>query len=67
VTPSVQAPSSFAPLPAFTRRLIGFQVLNAVNFTIALGSPMVLAAKMLGAGETTIGLLLAAMVALPWP
>ena len=56
---SAQAPPSGAPLPAYTRRLIGFQVLNAVNFTIALGSPMVLAAKLLGAGETTIGLLLA--------
>ncbi|MBM4154686.1 MAG: MFS transporter [Lentisphaerae bacterium] len=59
MTPSVQASSSFAPLPAFTRRLVGFQVLNAVNFTIALGSPMVLAAKLLGAGEAAIGLLLA--------
>lgn len=47
-----------APLPPYTRRLIGFQVLNAVNFTIALGSPMVLAAKMLGAGEAVIGVLL---------
>lgn len=53
------ASARFVPLPPFTNRLIGFQVLNAINFTIAIGSPMVLAAKLMGARETLIGLLLA--------
>lgn len=47
-----------APLPHYTTQLIGFQILNAVNFTIALGAPMVLVAKLLGAGEAVIGVLL---------
>ena len=46
-------------LPNYTRRLLGFQAFNSVNFTIAIGTPMVLLAKFLGAGETMIGLLIA--------
>ncbi|MDD4872740.1 MAG: MFS transporter [Kiritimatiellae bacterium] len=46
-------------LPDYTRSLLGFQLLNAVNFTIALGTPMVLLAKFLGAGESMIGILIA--------
>jgi MFS family permease len=46
-------------LPAYTRHLYGFAVANAVNFTVALGTPMVLTAKFLGAGESLIGLLIA--------
>ncbi|MFA4945017.1 MAG: hypothetical protein WC789_10000 [Lentisphaeria bacterium] len=38
-------------------RLQGFQFLNGINFTIALGAPMVLAARALGAGEALIGTL----------
>lgn len=59
VQDSASVPARFAPLPPFTNRLIGFQVLNAINFTIAIGSPMVLAAKLMGARETLIGFLLA--------
>lgn len=46
-------------LPSYTRYLFGFALLNAVNFTIALGTPMVLTAKFLGAGESLVGILIA--------
>jgi MFS family permease len=36
-----------------------FQAFNAFNFTVALGAPLVLLARMLGAGESAIGLLIA--------
>ncbi len=44
-------------LPPETRWLLAFQACNAVNFTIALGAPMVLTARFLGATEWQIGLL----------
>jgi MFS family permease len=48
-----------APLPWAVRWLCAFQVMNGFNFTIVLGTPMVLTAKYLGAGETLIGIILA--------
>jgi len=45
-------------LPDYTRSLLGFQLLNAINFTIAIGTPMVLLAKHLGASEAMIGVLI---------
>ena len=39
--------------------MYGFQFANAINFTIALGTPMVLTGKFLGAGEALIGVMLA--------
>jgi MFS family permease len=45
-------------LPAYARHLWSFGFMNAVCFTIALGSPMVLCARYLGAGESLIGFLL---------
>jgi len=45
-------------LPRYTRSFLGFQLFNAVNFTIAIGTPMVLLAKYLGAGESMIGVLI---------
>ncbi len=44
-------------LPPETRWLLAFQSCNAVNFTIALGAPMVLTARFLGATEWQVGLL----------
>lgn len=46
-------------LPRYMRSLLGFQLLNAVNFTIAIGTPMILLAKYLGASEAMIGVLIA--------
>ncbi len=37
--------------------LFAFQTFNAINFTIALGAPMVLTARYIGASETVIGIL----------
>ncbi len=45
-------------LPGHARWLLLFQALNAVNFTIALGAPMVLTARYLGADESILGLLI---------
>jgi MFS family permease len=45
------------PLPTHLRWLLLFQAFNAVNFTIALGAPLVLTAQYLGAGPFYIGLL----------
>ncbi len=45
------------PLPPELRWLLYFQGLNSVNFTIALGAPLVLTARYLGAGESAIGIL----------
>jgi MFS family permease len=45
-------------LPVYSRGLLLFQALNAVNFTIALGAPMVLTARYLGADESIVGLLI---------
>lgn len=45
-------------LPSHARWLLLFQALNAVNFTIALGAPMVLTARYLGADESILGLLI---------
>ncbi len=46
-------------LPHHARYLWSFGFMNAVCFTIALGSPMVLCARYLNAGESLIGFLLA--------
>jgi len=46
-------------LPSYTRSLLLFQMFNGCNFTIALGAPMVLTARFLGAGESAIGALIA--------
>jgi MFS family permease len=54
----VRLDSSVSGLPGYTRSLLGFQFLNALNFTIALGAPMVLFAKFLGARESMIGVLM---------
>ncbi len=45
------------PLPPYLRWILLFQAFNAVNFTIALGAPLVLTAQYLGAGPFYIGLL----------
>jgi len=45
-------------LPSYTRSFLWFQLFNAVNFTIAIGTPMVLLAKYLGSGESMIGVLI---------
>ena len=55
---AARAPSPPAPLPPEVRWLFGFQFANAVNFTLALGAPMVLTARFLGAGESLLGCLL---------
>lgn len=47
-----------APLPAQATGMLCFQGANAVNFTIALGVPMILLARRLGANEVQQGLLL---------
>lgn len=52
-------PSSPRSLPEYARHLWGFGFMNAVCFTIALGSPMVLCARYLNARESLIGFLLA--------
>lgn len=44
-------------LPPETRWLLWFQSCNSFNFTVALGSPMILTAKHLGATEFHIGLM----------
>lgn len=44
-------------LPPATRYLLGFQAFNAINFTIALGAPMVLLARRLGASDVAIGVI----------
>lgn len=46
-------------LPEATRWLFRFQACNAFNFTVAIGAPLVLTARFLGAGESIIGLLTA--------
>ncbi len=46
-------------LPSYSRHLWSFGFMNAVNYTIALGSPMVLCARFLHASESLIGFLLA--------
>jgi MFS family permease len=56
---SIQTANPVAPLPKAVRWLCSFQVMNGFNFTIVLGTPMVLTAKYLGAGETLIGAILA--------
>ncbi len=45
-------------LPPAARWLLLFQFANGINFTIALGAPMVLCAKFLGAPESVVGTLL---------
>ena len=45
-------------LPRHVKSLLGFQFFNSINFTIAIGTPMVLMAKFLGASEAIIGLLI---------
>lgn len=56
-----ETPASAGPaaLPAYARHLWAFGFMNAVCYTIALGSPMVLCARFLGARESLIGFLLA--------
>jgi MFS family permease len=44
-------------LPSTARQLLAFQAFNAFNFTLALGAPVVLTARYIGASETEIGLL----------
>lgn len=51
-------PAGSGRLPPWTRWAFGFQFLNAINFTLALGTPMVLCARFLGARESLIGFLL---------
>lgn len=46
-------------LPSATRPLLAFQACNAFNFTIALGAPLVLTARYVGANELEIGILTA--------
>ena len=46
-------------LPPHARGLWTFNSLNAINFTIAMGSPLVLTARFLGAGEGLLGFLIA--------
>jgi len=46
-------------LPKAVWWMYGFQITNGVNFTIALGTPMVLIGRFLGAREALIGLILA--------
>lgn len=54
----IAAPASRATaLPPATRWLLSFQAFNAFNFTVALGMPMVLTARFIGATESHIGLL----------
>jgi len=59
---SHQPPTVTSPAPESApwgwRWLLLFQIANAVNYTISLGAPMVLAAKCLGASETIVGLIL---------
>lgn len=43
------------PMPGDIRWLLAFQIFNAINFTLALGAPLVLTARYLGASETEIG------------
>lgn len=50
-------PSGMAALPAATRWLLWFQTFNAFNFTVGLGTPMLLTARFIGADEFQIGLL----------
>ncbi|MCC7391767.1 MFS transporter, partial [Candidatus Sumerlaeota bacterium] len=44
-------------LPGVTRWLLAFQACNSCNFTIALGAPLVLTARHLGANEFHIGIM----------
>lgn len=46
-------------LPPYARHLLAFGFMNAVCYTIALGAPMVLCARYLGASESLVGFLLA--------
>ena len=50
--------TSSPPLPASTRSLLAFQSFNALNFTIAIGAPMVLLARFLGASEREVGMVM---------
>lgn len=56
--PRVSPGTDVRPLGPHVRWLFAFQFANAVNFTLALGAPMVLLAKRLGAGESLLGVLL---------
>ena len=47
--------SAPATLPREIRWFFAFQFCNAINFTIALGAPMVVIARYLGAGESLLG------------
>ncbi|MEO8377237.1 MAG: MFS transporter, partial [Candidatus Sumerlaeota bacterium] len=58
---SSAAVSKIASLPPVTRWFLRFQAWNSCNFTIAIGAPMVLTARYLGANEFHIGI----MTALP--
>lgn len=55
----IQRKKNQAVLPHCARYLWSFGFMNAVCYTIALGSPMVLCARYLHAGESLIGFLLA--------
>lgn len=46
------------PLPLGAKWFLGFQALNAFSFNIALGAPLILLAKHIGASEKVIGLLI---------
>lgn len=54
---SNQAHPAGEPLPPEVKWLFAFQSCNAVNFTIALGAPLVLTARYIGCSEGIIGLL----------
>ena len=60
-SPAPRASFRSAPfgLPGHAWAMWGFGAFNAVNWSIALGTPMVLTARLLGARETMIGGLLA--------
>ena len=47
-----------AGLPALTRHLLNFSFLNAINFSIAVGAPVILLAKHFGAGESILGVMM---------
>ncbi len=51
-------PGKEAPLPKAVWWMYGFQTANGVNFTIALGTPMILIGKFLGGKEMLIGFIL---------
>ena len=58
VTTPPETTRAIAPLPPAVWWMCGFQVANGVNFTLALGTPMILIGKFLGGQEMLIGFIL---------